>query len=55
MIDLKRNTQNEEERTKMINALDENEKEKFTVAMSYDQDTKLMNKITIVSNKFIKK
>lgn len=55
MIDLKRNTQNEEERTKMINALDENEKEKFTVAMSYDQDTKLINKITIVSNKFIKK
>ena len=55
IIDLKRNTKNEEEIQKMINALDENEKEKFTVAMSYDQDTKLINKITIVSNKYTKK
>ena len=30
-----------------------NKNEKFTVAMSYDENTKLINKITIVSNKYL--
>ena len=35
--------------------LEENGNSKFTIAMSFDESTKLINKITIVSNEFIKK
>ena len=55
MIELKRNTQSEKEKEEMIKVLEEYKNEKFTVAMSYDEETKLINKISIVSNKFIKK
>ncbi len=55
MIDVKRNTGNEKQKQEMLKILEENKNEKFTVAMSYEQETKLINKITIVSNKFIKK
>ena len=37
----------------MTKELEENKNEKFTIAMSYDENTKLINKITIVSNKYL--
>ena len=54
ILDIKRNTGNETKKQEMIKELDNNKNEKFTVAMSYDENTKLINKITIVSNKYLK-
>ena len=53
IVDIKRNTTNETKKQEMSNVLEENKNEKFTVAMSYDENTKLINKITIVSNKYL--
>lgn len=54
ILDIKRNMGNEEKKQEIIKLLDDNKNEKFTVAMSYDENTKLINKITIVSNKYLK-
>lgn len=53
IMDIKRDTGNETKKQEMIKLLEENKKEKFTVAMSYDENTKLINKITIVSNEYL--
>lgn len=53
IMDIKRNTGNETKKQEMLQLLDQNLNEKFTVAMSYDENTKLINKITIVSNKYL--
>ena len=54
ILDIKRNTGNETKKQEIIKELESNKNEKFTVAMSYDENTKLINKITIVSNKYLK-
>ena len=53
IIDVKRNSSNPSKIEEMNKVLDENEGTKFTVAMSYDENTKLINKITVVSNDFL--
>ena len=53
IIDVKRNSSNPSKIEEMNKVLDENEDTKFTVAMSYDENTKLINKITVVSNDFL--
>ena len=53
ILDIKRNTGNETKKQEMTKELEENKNEKFTIAMSYDENTKLINKITIVSNKYL--
>ena len=53
IIDVKRNSSNPSKIEEMNKVLDENEGTKFTLAMSYDENTKLINKITVVSNDFL--
>lgn len=53
ILDIKRNTGNETKKQEMTKELETNKNEKFTIAMSYDENTKLINKITIVSNKYL--
>ena len=53
IIDVKRNSSNPSKIEEMNKILDENDNSTFTVAMSYDETTKLINKITVVSNDFL--
>ena len=55
ILDIKRNTGNESRKQEILQLLEQNKNEKFTVAMSYDENTKLINKITVVSNEYIQK
>lgn len=55
ILDIKRNTGNESRKQEISQLLEQNKNEKFTVAMSYDENTKLINKITVVSNEYIQK
>ena len=52
-IDIERNTSNTEKIEEITNVLDEFKNEKFTVAMSFDETTKLINKITVVNNEYL--
>ena len=54
VLDIKRKSSNEEKTDELRKVLDENKNTKFTIAMSFDENTKLINKITIVSNEFLK-
>ena len=53
ILDVKRNTGNETQKQEMLEVLEENKNKQFTIAMSYDENTKLINKITIVSNEYL--
>ena len=55
ILDIKRKSSNTEKTAEIKKILEENGNSKFTIAMSFDESTKLINKITIVSNEFIKK
>ena len=54
ILDIKRKTSNQEKTSEIKEVLEENNNLKFTIAMSFDENTKLINKITIVSNDYIK-
>ncbi len=54
ILDIKRNTPNDEKKQQLVTALtEEKSNEKYTVAMAFDETTRLINQITIVSNEFL--
>lgn len=53
IMDIKRNTSNPQKIEEIKKALEENGEKKYTVAMAFEENTKLINKITIVSNEFL--
>lgn len=54
ILDIKRKTSNQEKTSEIKEVLEGNNNLKFTIAMSFDENTKLINKITIVSNDYLK-
>ena len=54
MLDIKRKSSNAEKTAEIKKVLEEYKNAKFTIAMAFDENTKLINKITIVSNEFLK-
>lgn len=54
MLDIKRKSSNTEKTAEIKKVLEEYKNAKFTIAMAFDENTKLINKITIVSNEFLK-
>lgn len=53
IINIKRDAGNEQQKQELLKVLEENKNEKFTITMTSDENTKLINKITIMSNKYI--
>ncbi len=53
IINIKREAGNEQQKQELLKVLEENKNEKFTITMTSDENTKLINKITIMSNKYI--
>lgn len=53
ILDIKRKTSNQEKTSEIKKVLEGNNNLKFTIAMSFDENTKLINKITIVSNDYL--
>ncbi len=53
IMNIKRNTSNDEKTEELKKVLEENGDKKYTVAMAFDETTRLINQITIVSNEFL--